>query len=399
MTNLFSKNSVSVSPLADKLRPKSLDEYVGQHHLLKKGEALRKMIEEDNLSSMILVGPAGCGKTSLSHVISQITGANFVEFSAVMQGVSDLRKVVTFAQGELDFSGKKTILFVDEIHRLNKAQQDAFLPHTEKGVFVLIGATTENPSFTINNALLSRVHVFKMESLSEGDLVSILEKTDFKIDADAKSLLVNYAEGDARKMISALEYTSKAYSGVIKKEHIMSALRQKTLLYDRNSEEHYGLISAFIKSMRGSDRNAAVYYLARMLHAGEDPRFLARRMMIFASEDIGLANSHALTLAANAYLATEKIGMPEVKIILSHVVSYLSMCKKDNTTYKAINKAWAEVERSGSLAVPIHLLNAPTKLMQEWGYGEGYEYAHDLDDKKPSHGHLPEDILGMSFFD
>jgi len=403
MENLFSANRKNIAPLAEKMRPRSLDDFAGQESIVGKGTALRNLIIMDNLSSIILWGPPGTGKTSLGAVIASSTKSNFIEFSAVMNGVADLRKIVKYAENELELRSKKTIVFVDEIHRLNKAQQDAFLPHTERGTFILIGATTENPSFTINNALLSRSQVFVLKSLDKKDLQKILLKAvkflNTNLDQDASELLIRYAMGDARRLLSSLEFSFKLANGQkITSDVIKRTIKEKSLLYDRKGEEHYNVISAFIKSMRGSDIDAAVYYLARMLEAGEDPRFIARRLVIFASEDIGLADNLALTLAMSTFQASEKLGMPEIRIPLAHTVCYLSKAKKNNFAYKSIDLALQEVKRSGALAVPLHLRNAPTNLMKELNYSKGYEYAHDIKDKKPSHHHLPEEIKNKVFY-
>lgn len=401
--NLFSFNIDELSPLANQMRPKTLSEYVGQKHILGEDKPLKKLIESDNLTSIILWGGAGVGKTSLANVIANSTKSHFVKFSAVENGVADLRVIVKDAKERLELNGKKTTLFVDEIHRLNKSQQDAFLPHVERGIFILIGATTENPSFTINNALLSRSHIFTLKPLSYEELERLLEKSkkyiNLNFDDSAKELLIEYANGDARRLLSTIELISKfSASKVVTKEIVKRVLKEQVILYDRKGEEHYNLISAFIKSMRGSDVDATVYYLARMLLGGEDPRFIARRLVIFASEDVGLADKDALNLATSAYSASEKIGMPEIRITLSHVAIYLAKAPKDNSAYLAINSAFEEVKSSGNLAVPMHLRNAPTKLLKELGYSDGYEYAHNLDDKKPSHSHLPDSIKDKKFF-
>ena len=403
MPSLFSQNAKTFEPLAEKLRPKNLDEYVGQEHILDEKGALRKMIHADALSCIILWGPPGTGKTSLGNVIANTTKSNFMKFSAVLHGVAELKKLVKYAEEQLEFNQRKTIVFVDEIHRLNKAQQDAFLPHAEKGTFIMIGATTENPSFTINSALLSRSHVFSLQGLSEEALKKLITRAQkhltLTIESEAETLLLKYADGDARRLISTIELASKLTpDNTITKDLIQETLKDKTLQYDRNGEHHYNVISAFIKSMRGSDPNAAIYYLARMLDAGEDPRFIARRLVIFASEDIGLADPQALPLTMGAYHAAEKLGMPEIRIPLGHVTAYLAKAPKDNSAYLAINTALQEVKQSGSLPVPMHLRNAPTNLMKEMGYGKGYEYAHNQVDKKPSHGHLPEEIKNRKFF-
>ena len=404
MTSLFSTNKENHSPLAFSLRPKNFDDFVGQEHILSKNSPLRKMIEDDNMSCLIFWWPPWTWKTSLAHIISNTTWCHFIKFSAVEQWVKDIKDVAKLARNKQEYEGIRTILFVDEIHRLNKSQQDAFLPHTENWTFILIWATTENPSFYVNSALLSRSQTFGLKSLKPEDLTKMLKKAEaslsINLDTESEEILINYCSGDWRKLLNLVEVVHKhCKSWKIAKKDVIKILWDKAINYDKKWEMHYDCISAFIKSMRWSDENAAVYYLARMIEGWEDPRFIARRMMIFASEDIWIADSKASLLAASTYQAAEKIGMPEVRIILSHTAIYLSKCPKDNRSYLAIDKALAEVKQSWDLDVPMQLRNAPTDFMKKEGYGKWYEYAHNLDDKKPSHDHLPEKIKDIRFFD
>jgi putative ATPase len=370
MKNLFNQNEQSGSPLAEKLRPKNLEDFFGQEHLTQKNQKLYKMILNDKYFNFVLWGPSGSGKTSLAKIIKNNTKKDFINFSAVEQGVNDLRKIVKQAKENLEFHQKETILFVDEIHRLNKTQQDAFLPHAEQGTFVLIGASTENPSFSLNNALLSRLTVLKLKSLKKEDLEKIFFKTctflNLSFEEKAKNLLISYANYDARKLINVLEIISKQEKTKnISIDFIKNFLPEKLISYDNKSEEYYNMISAYIKSLRASDVNASLYYLARILKAGTDPRFLARRLIIFASEDIGLANNNALLLANSLYQASEKIGMPEIKINLAHISIYFAQSPKNKQSYLAIKKAFAEIEESGFLKVPLHLTNTSTDFLKE----------------------------------
>ncbi len=392
------------APLAERLRPKSLDEVVGQQKLVGPEAPLRVLIEKDQIPSLILWGPPGTGKTTLARVIAQHSQAKFLSLSAVLSGVKDLREAVEAAKDEFKFRRKKTIVFIDEIHRFNKAQQDALLPHLEAGTITLIGATTENPSFEVIGPLLSRSRVFVLESLSEEDLKSLLKKgvaeLGVPLEPDAESLLLDYAAGDARRLLNTYEIAANlaASQSSIDLKTVEQASQRKTLLYDKSGEEHFNLISAFIKSMRNSDPDAAVYYLARMYEAGEDPLYLARRMVIFASEDVGLADPQALPLAVATMQAYDFIGRPEGWIPLSHCAIYLALAPKNNSSYLAYQSAKAEIEHSGPLPSPLHIRNAPTRLMKELGYGKGYRYAHEDAKASQEMDCLPEKLRGKKFF-
>lgn len=398
-------------PLAERIRPVSLDEYVGQEHLVGKGSVLRNMIESGNLSSFILWGPPGVGKTTLANIISKQLDRNFFTLSAVSSGVKDVREVIAKAKDKNLFNPKTPILFIDEIHRFNKGQQDALLGAVEDGTIILIGATTENPSFEVISPLLSRCQVFVLKELGAKDLDTLLsramEKDSYlrnrKISLEEKDALFRYSGGDARKLLNVLEIVVTSIPEgepvVITNELVKSRLQENMALYDKNGEQHYDIISAFIKSMRGSDPNAAVYWLARMIKGGEDPLFIARRMVILAAEDIGLANPNALLLAQSTFAAVQQIGMPEGRIPLSECAVYLATSPKSNSAYMAIDAALSLVEQQGDLSVPLHLRNAPTRLMKELGYHQGYKYAHDYEGNFTDLEFLPSEVSGTKLYD
>jgi putative ATPase len=409
--DLFDQNSIERrdAPLAERLRPTTLAEVVGQRHLLDEGKPLRRLIETDQLASLIFWGPPGTGKTTLAQIIAHSTKSNFVFFSAVLQGVKEVREIVKQAQEERRYHSRRTLLFVDEIHRFNKAQQDAFLPWVERGDVILIGATTENPSFEINSALLSRSRVFVLYPLDPADIRILLERalTDprglaerhLQVTEEAMEFLADQAHGDARVALNTLEVAA-AMAGAeeIDLETVQGALQKRALLYDKGAEEHYNIISAFIKSLRGSDPDGALYWLARMLEAGEDPLFIARRMVIFASEDVGNADPRALQMALAVQQAVHFVGLPEARINLAQGVTYLATAPKSNASYVGINEAQAEVRKSGALPVPLHIRNAPTQLMKELGYHQGYRYAHDYAGGIAAQEHLPEALAGRRFY-
>ncbi len=399
-------------PLASRLRPQTLDEYCGQKHLLGEGKILRRLIESDSVSSMIFWGPPGVGKTTLARIIANRTKANFIDFSAVTSGIKEIKTVMEQAEKNRRF-GEKTILFVDEIHRFNKAQQDAFLPFVEKGSIILIGATTENPSFEVNGALLSRCKVFVLQELKTDELCGLLKHalTDergfglqkVEIDDVLIESIANFANGDARSALSTLEMAvlNGVFDGektVVTAETLEQCISRKSLLYDKNGEQHYNIISALHKSMRNSDPDASVYWLARMLEAGEDPLYIARRITRFASEDIGLSDPRALEIAVAVFQACRLIGMPECTVHLTEAVVYMSLAPKSNALYTAYGSAKRDAVNMLAEPVPLVIRNAPTKLMKELEYGKGYQYAHDTADKLTDMQCLPDSLLGREYY-
>ena len=396
-------------PLAERMRPRTLDEYVGQKHLLGEGAVLRRMIETGHISSFILWGPPGVGKTTLAQIIANILKVPFYTLSAVTSGVKDVRDVIDRAKSSRFFNSASPILFIDEIHRFNKSQQDSLLGAVERGVVTLIGATTENPSFEVIRPLLSRCQLYVLKSLEKDDLLELLNRAISKdIELSKKSIqikeyaaILRYSGGDARKLLNILELVVEAEGAdniVITDQLVETRLQQNPLAYDKDGEMHYDIISAFIKSIRGSDPDAALYWMARMIEGGEDPQFIARRLVISASEDIGLANPNALLLANAAFDAVMKIGWPEGRIPLAEATVYLATCPKSNSAYLAIDNALSKVRETGNLQVPLHLRNAPTGLMKQLGYSDGYKYSHDYPDHFIEQQYLPDELKSARFW-
>ena len=398
------------APLATRMRPRTLDDLVGHEDVVGPGTLMRKAIDADRLSSIILWGPPGSGKTTLARIVAQTTRAHFVQLSAVTSGVADLRAAIKAAADRLGMNGQRTVLFIDEIHRFNKAQQDAILPHVEDGTVTLIGATTENPSFEVNSPLLSRSRVVVLHALTDIDIAAIVRRamTDSErglgsakltIGDDALDLLVNLANGDARFALNTLEYAATGASeGEITEELVAQAAQRRAATYDKSGDDHYDAISALHKTMRGSDPDAALYWLARMLERGDDPLYVVRRVVRFASEDIGLADPQALTLSMAAQQAVHFIGMPEGALALAEAVVYCALAPKSNALYRGYGDARSDVENSRNDPVPIHLRNAPTRLMSELGYGKGYKYAHDFDEGVIGQQNLPESLAGRRYY-
>ena len=397
------------APLAERLRPQSLEDYIGQQHLVGEGGVFRRFIEAGNVPSFILWGPPGVGKTTLAKIVANALERPFYTLSAVTSGVKEVREVIESAKNQKFFSAKTPLLFIDEIHRFNKSQQDSLLGAVEQGVITLIGATTENPSFEVISPLLSRCQVYTLKPMQEADLQQLLDRaltTDEElkkrnIKVEESAALFRFAAGDARKLLNILDIITSSREGdlTITDELVTEVLQQNIALYDKNGEQHYDVISAFIKSVRGSDPNAAIYYLARMLAGGEEPRFIARRLVILASEDIGLANPNALLLANACFDTVHKIGMPEARITLAETTIYLATSPKSNSAYTAINEALAFVQRDTNLRpVPLHLRNAVTELMSDEGYGKGYKYAHDFAGNFVEQEFMPESLKGRQFY-
>ncbi len=413
--DLFDNNSPETlmsRPLAERLRPNKLEDFVGQKHLVGKGKPINLMLESKSIVSMIFWGPPGVGKTTLALLISKLVDADFIQLSAVSAGVKDVREAIDKAERSLKYYSKRTILFIDEIHRFNKSQQDSLLHSVEKGIIILIGATTENPSFEVISPLLSRCRVYTLEELGKTDFEKILKRAvgedillkDFKIKFEDEKFLISLSNGDARRLLNGLELAVKLAGadedGVtnITNAILKDAFQTNYIKYDKNAEEHYNIISAFIKSLRGSDPDAAVYWLARMLKGGEDPKFIARRMVVLASEDIGNADPYAITMAVSTFSACEYIGMPEARIILSQCATYLACSPKSNASYMAISAAEGDVNTLPAYDVPLHLRNAPTKLMKELGYHKGYKYAHDFEGHYAEQLYLPEELRDKIYY-
>lgn len=422
--NLFEQQARQAAeagkPLAERVRPRSLGEFVGQTHMVGRGALIHRAIEQDRLFSMILWGPPGCGKTTLARIVASETESHFVQFSAVLSGVKEIRAVIDAAREQLRLRRRKTILFVDEIHRFNKAQQDAFLHHVESGLITLIGATTENPSFEVIAPLLSRCRVIPLKPLEEEEIGDILDRaladaegglanSGCRLDGQARALMIRLADGDARMALNNLELVVGLKSslpadaggqtcGAITVDEIEAVLQKKALRYDKSGEAHYNLISALHKSLRGSDPDAALYWLGRMLAAGEDPLYIARRMVRFASEDVGMADPNALVVAMQAMQAYHFIGSPEGDLALAQTAVYLATAPKSNRIYAAFGDVQTAIRRTGSLPVPKFIRNAPTRLMKEMGYGKGYRYDHDFKDAYAGQNHLPEKLAGKTFY-
>ena len=411
--DLFSEDRPIAAPLASRLRPETLADFVGQSHLLGPGKILRQIIERDEISSMIFWGPPGVGKTTLARIIAHSTKAEFIDFSAVTSGIKEIKEVMAKADMSRRM-GIRTVLFIDEIHRFNKAQQDAFLPYVEKGSIILIGATTENPSFEINGALLSRCRVFVLHQLEENEMIELLERAlkhpngfgyqKVEISKEQLGVIARFANGDARTALGTLEMA--VLNGeltpdkvIVTDEILMQVTNRRSLLYDKNGEEHYNLISALHKSMRNSDPDAALYYMMRMLDGGEEPLYIARRLIRFASEDVGMADPNALPLAVSVYQACHFNGMPECDVNLAEAVVYLSMAPKSNALYKGVLHAGRDIKEKPAEPVPLQIRNAPTKLMEELHYGEGYQYAHDTEEKLTRMHCLPDSLAGTRYYE